>query len=393
MATALRESSDSLESSLINEPYKFDFYQAVKLLEKMYLLAQKELDRDPDKIARSGKYIRDGGAVKFKSNIDPSFPASSIDKITFPYKHGEPFEMSVNFMGLAGLSGPLPAHYTQWILDTEKDNPRNTAFRDFLDIFNNKLIHLMYRVRKKYRIGFDPRKAEDTSIAAYIFSLIGFGTEGTKKRLSINDNSLLRYTSLLAHKNRSVAGLEFILSDYFEVPMKVGTFLGKWRDIPEYQLSYLGTKGQNNILGQNVTLGYRNWDQAAKFNIRIGPLSGEQFYNFLPLKSSNLFRPLHEITKYYAGADFDFDFTFVVKASELKPTSLGDKQKCKLGWTTWIPPKKGSIYDCEYLLFIDAEEKVVIERETGERLRLGWTVWVPDEDQKLEYIEVKISGN
>lgn len=393
MASALGESADSLESALIEQSYKFDFYQAVKLLEKMYLVAQKELGNDPDKIVHSENFLRHGGAVKFKSNVDPAFPASSIDKITFPYHHGDSFEMSVNFLGLAGLSGPLPAHYTQWILDLEKENPRNTAFRDFLDIFNNKLIYLMYRIRRKYRIGFDARRSEETVVAKYILSLIGLGTEGTKKRLSINDTSLLRYTSLLAHKNHSVAGFEFILSDYFRIPVKIESFIGKWREIPNYQLSLIGSKGQNNILGQNITLGYRNWDQAAKFNVRVGPLTGEQFYKFLPLKGSDQFKPLLELTRYYAGADFDFDFTFIVRASDLHATTLGDQRQCKLGWTTWIPPKKGSIFDCEYLLFVEADNSVKMESENGERLRLGWTVWVPDEEQKLEYIEVRISRN
>ena len=138
-------------------------------------------------------------------------------------------------------------------------------------------------------------------------------------------------------------------------------------------------------------MGKRNWDQGARFNVIVGPLTADQFYSFLPIKKENNFKPLYELTRHFTGPDFEFEFTFLVKASELQPVKLGKLNRCKLGWTTWIPPIKKSIFDLERLLLIESNEEIKMELEDGEKLRLGWTVWVPDENDKLGLIEVKIA--
>ena len=255
LETTNRQPSDSLEFRLLEEPFRFDFYQAAKLLEQLYLESQKDLGKDPVKIIDSEFYKLHGGSVNFKSNISPSFPASEIEDISFPLKHGDTFEILVNFLGLAGITGPLPPHYTHWIMESEKENPKNRAFRDFLDLFNNKLIHLLYRIRKKHRVGYEQSPPEKTSIAQYVFSLLGMGTDNTRNRLSINDRALLRYASLLSQKNKSVSTLEFVLADYFNLPVKITSFMGRWREIPDYLITKVGPKGRNNILGEKLNLG------------------------------------------------------------------------------------------------------------------------------------------
>lgn len=398
----------SIKEQLLYEAYNFEFYQAVKLLEIIYLsekvdtmISSGNIDSFDGK--KVEEYLRNyfenetyrlfGGPVVFKSNINPSFPASDLERVIPPVKEGAPYGMLVNFMGVAGLSGPLPEVYTQMIINAEKDSSGNTVFKDFLDIFNNHLIYLMYKVRRKCRVEFDIRSPADTDIAGYMFSLIGMGPDALRNRLSIKDHELLYYVGLLANHNRSISGIEFILSDYLKVKVSCQPLQGNWQKISEYQQTEMGPTGRNQILGQSAILGSVVWDQNAKFLMRIGPVSEQQFIDFLPLPVARSFRPLYELTRQYIGSDMIFETVLIVNSADLKGLKLKDPVYSRLGWTSWLPLRKNSIYDYKKLFFIESKSKILLELENGKRLKLGWTVWVPDATGKIKYIEVRVNSS
>jgi len=393
LAAALRIQGSDIESLLIEESYRFEFYQAVKLLDLIYRRYLNEAGKDPDRDIHGEIFDPEMKGVRFTSNIEPVFPASEIDSITVPLNPINPYEMLVNFLGLVGITGPMPETYTQILLDMEKIDPSNRAFSDFLDIFNHRLISLLYQVRKKHRFGFEFKKPEDTSFAKYFYSLIGMGTDDLRNRLHFGEPSLLYYIGLFSNRNRSIAGLEYILSDYFNIKVVTRTFLGNWRIIEKNFVTRLGFSGQNQILGKSVTLGNRTWDQEARFEIKIGPVNVSQFIDFIPLKDSRASLPLYELTRHYSGLQYEFDYVFIIDPIELKPAVLSDEKTSRLGWTTWIPPEPGRIFDFDFLLFVETEDKLKTTLSDGTRVRLGWTVWVPDTESKKEYIEVRISSN
>jgi len=188
MGTRSRGTDSPLDRTIFNKGYSFQFFQAVKLLEILYpeqnaVGAHSEPAREP---------------VRFTSKVSLEFPVGDIDQITLPSRDGEPATMAVNIMGLAGAMGPLPAAYTELIL--ERVWKKDTALRDFLDIFNHRLVSLLYRIRKVSRIGFDFNSPQHSSVARYLYSLMGLGTAGLQYRMHVSDRALLFYTSLLARR-------------------------------------------------------------------------------------------------------------------------------------------------------------------------------------------------
>ncbi len=357
---------------LFAEGYRFDFFQAVRLLEILYspeksledegveLDAKAMIPRSAKSGATSAATVPDSEKVedfvRFKSVVGLNFPTSDISEVKVqeaapgsapkrlpeqlhdypPATAGETpiTEMSVNLMGLAGALGPLDMPATELII--ERAAKKDTAFKDFLDIFNHRLISLLYRIRKMHRIGLEDEPPGQDKISKYLFSLIGLGTDGMKGRMQVRDRSLLHYAGLFNQQPRSIVGLELILSDYFKIEVKGHQFVGQWCELDETQWTKIGeASGQNHVLGQGaVVVGTRVWDQQSKIEIRLGPLSYPQFLNLIPTGWG--YRALCDLTRFYLGDTIDVSFRLVLKGEELPLPMLGMIDEPLLGWTSWL---------------------------------------------------------
>ncbi|MCP3950909.1 MAG: type VI secretion system baseplate subunit TssG [Desulfobacterales bacterium] len=322
MGTRSRGTDSPLERTIFDKGYSFNFFQAVKLLEILYpeqnsVGAHSEPAREP---------------VRFTSRVSLEFPAGDINQIAAPDGEGDPADMAVNIMGLAGALGPLPTAYTELIL--ERVRKKDTALRDFLDIFNHRLISMFYRVRKISRIGFDFNSPQRSNVARYLYSLMGLGTAGLQQRMHVPDRALLFYTAHFARQGRSMVGLESLLCDYFGVTVKGRQFKGQYHRIADDQITMIGISGQNQILGDTATIGTRVWDQQGKFELHVGPLTAEELLVFLP--DGTAFAPLCELTRFYVGNELDFKIILIAQKGDIPTPRLGGTFNPRLGWTSWL---------------------------------------------------------
>jgi type VI secretion system protein ImpH len=303
----------------------WEFWQAVRLLEGMR-------DRQRPGARR---------AVRFSSHVGLAFPSTDIASITEPVDaDGNPVEgatprMSVHFMGLAGVMGPLPHPFTELVL--ERSSRANPALRDFLDLFNDRLLRLAYGVRKKNRIALSLSPPEGTEVARALFPLAGLGAPSLRRRMEpegVPDAGILAHAGLLAQHPRSMAGLDGMLSSYFGVRIRGRQFEGRWLPVEPDQHTRIGLGGRNNRLGSDATLGTRFWDQSAAFQLHVGPLKLAQYRAFLPGGSAH--RPLRELTRFYAGTELDFTARLVLDAGEVPSSTLKRGAEPRLGWTSWL---------------------------------------------------------
>lgn len=311
----------SVAEGLFAEAHRFDFYQAVRLLEVMFPHRKRTGEAgDPDT-----------DVVRFRSRVAFDFPPSDIDSLT-RNGGGSPAEMLVNFMGLAGAQGPLPAAVTELVYRRARQN--DPSFRDFLDIFNHRLVSLMYQARKKFRVALHTGTPDRHGFAGLLRALVGLGTPGVSDRMAVADRSLVRYAGQLSRAPRSMVGLTGILGHYFKVPVALTPFQGKWLYLDESQTTRLGRRGQNSVLGKNVVTGRRVWDQAAGAELSLGPLSRDEFDQFLP--NGGAHDELTAITRFYAGEEIDFRARLTLKASEVPTLRLGKAGGALVGHTSWL---------------------------------------------------------
>lgn len=316
-----------LDKKLFDEPYAFEFFQAVRLLEKLH----------PTASSVGGSALPKDEVVRFRSRIGLDFPSSEIQEIREvggEIPEEKRLEMLVNFMGVVGVSGVLPTHYTELVLDRVRH--RDTAMWEFFDIFTHRAVSMFYQAWAKYRfpVGYENGRSDFTS---YLFDIAGLGTKGLRGRLAVNDEALLPYVGLIAQRPHSANSVENILSDHFQTTAKIEQFSGQWLSLSADDVSKLGTA--NSTLGRSAIIGSRIWDQQSKLRVRIGPLTFKRFQAFLPSGTANA--EMRGIVKFMLGLEFDFDVQLVLSAKEVPATILTTRavRKPMLGWTTFLKTK------------------------------------------------------
>ena len=323
----------SVREELFGDASRFSFLQAVRLLEQMQLQSATRADRTRP----AEGVVPQEELVLFRHALRLDFPITDIEHFTERADPNEPHQMTVNVMGLGGSTGPLPHHVTEQLLARSTRGDR--AGRDFLDIFNHRLISLLYRARKKYRPELDPRGPKRSRVANVLFALLGLGTRGQRGRLGIKDRALLAYAGYFVTAHRPAVGLERIVEHCFDVPAKITPFVGKWQKIEEDDRTHIGFSGQNNRLGRDTVLGSRFFDQAASFELQLGPMSPAKFASFL--RGGHAFRPLVSLVRFYVREEIDFSFRLLLRKKDIQKLELTQRRHA-LGWTSWLKSRTGN---------------------------------------------------
>jgi type VI secretion system protein ImpH len=333
MAAASRRTDSSLDQVLFEEGYRFDFFEAVRLLERLY----------PAREAVGRGATPEHEVVRFRTRISLSFPPSSIYEIDAAEEEDGPAEMTVAFMGLAGLMGVLPRHYTEMLL--ERMRQKDFTLRDFFDLFNHRFLSLFYRAWEKYRFPVAYERSVQSRdrydpFSLDLFDLIGMGTGGLREQLVVDGETLLYYSGLLAQQPHSASALESLLGDFFGVAVRVQQFFGEWLKLPSENRARLTSRGDENGALGNAILGARFWDQQAKFRLCIGPMTLAQFQTLLPTEKG--LRRLVQLTRLCIGQELDFDLQLILKASEVPSCRLGkaDANGLRLGWSSWLKTRE-----------------------------------------------------
>ena len=315
-----------LEDRLFAEPYSFEFFQAVRLLRRFY----------PDQNNVGLQQPPRSEIVRFGVHTSLVFPASEIQSLE--RRPDVPPLMRVNFMGVVGPQGLLPIYYTELVM--ERIRAKDHTLRDFLDIFHHRIISLFYRVWQKYRFPVAYEQGDGDQFSQYLLSLIGLGAPALQNRQQTPDQSLLCYAGLFAQQPRTALGLELILLDYFGVPVRVEQFLGAWYSLDESsQCDLDDTSFDSQQLGFGAVVGDEIWDPQSRVRIVLGPLSLQQYLDFLP--SGSAFSPLRSLVRFYAGDEFDFEVQLILQKEQTPPCELGAEGAAapQLGWLSWSTTK------------------------------------------------------
>jgi type VI secretion system protein ImpH len=365
MPTPKRRHSTGLIDQLIENPHRFEFFQAVRLLERW--LAQQ-----PGAPVAAGVQ-RLPTAIRFRNSLSLSFPPSEIEALQVQWKGAddaegaayaarnggvaECIEITPAFMGLLGISGAMPYVYTEQIAQRELYH-KDYAARAFLDLFSNRAVALFYAGWKKSRLHLQYETDRRNRFAPMVLSLAGLGQSGLLDRLhaqegGINDESLAFFAGALQQRALSATQLQGLLSRYFKVPVRVEQFVGRWYTLPPSARTALGV-GSNGVLGRNALSGERVWQRDLRVGIHLGPLTHAMFQRFLPGAPGAV--ALRELLAMLNGVSLEFEINLHLRADAVQAVALDSARSPlagRLGWDTYAQTRAPAEDRCDVRYDID----------------------------------------
>ncbi|HET6567231.1 MAG TPA: type VI secretion system baseplate subunit TssG [Rhodothermales bacterium] len=315
-ARASRFETGDIYARLGSEGYRFDFFEAVRLLEGLY--------PDAPPIGET-PYFREE-RIRIHPNTSLLFPASDVRKVTFSDAERQRAEVMVTFMGLYGVSSPLPDFIRERIALEQDDS---APLRDFLDMFNHRLYSLFYRAWKKYRPEVGGRDATLGRESDRFLALAGLGTPRALERTTAPVEKLAHLAGRLAGRARNGEGLRTLITLILRLPAAVLENVPQW--VPIGTRPCMGQGGF--VLGASATIGERVYDESGKFRIQLGPMGLSDFVSLLP--GGKAARLLQWLVRLYAPDYLNYDVELRLKADEAQATHLGNSA-CRLGLTTFL---------------------------------------------------------
>jgi type VI secretion system protein ImpH len=278
--------------------------------------------------------------VRLIAEADPIFPANELASWTGPLDTGSRAVLGVTFFGLFGPSGALPDHYTQLIL--ERGRLKDHSLREFLNIFNHRLLCLFYQAWEKhaFAVSMETSAAAEVSVplTEALWAVIGHRLDAAKNRFSFDDDSLLYYGGLMATTRPSQENLRGCLEGFSGLPTAIEPLVGQWLMLEPEDQSRIGSFPlgvmPGNQLGIDTIAGSRVWDVENRFRIRFGPLDWKTFESHLPTGPALL--RAAELTRRMVGPQWEFDFQLLLSADEVRGARLDSSAPFHLGWNTWL---------------------------------------------------------
>jgi type VI secretion system protein ImpH len=319
------EARQELLRLLADEPHKFGFFQAVRLLEN----AHPGLPR-----VGTSLRLRDD-PIRFAQAPSLSFAPATIARFTL-VDGDKPPTLHQRFFGLFGANGPLPLHLTEYARERARRMPSDRALTRFLDMFHHRLLSLLYRAWAEAQPTVSLDRPDNDPFSRWVGSLAGYGQATLKGRDSVPDGARLASAGILGRAVHGAEGLERILNDFFRVPVRVHQWQPHWMRLPEEAHSRIGLRNAPVALGQSAVIGAKVWDCQTRFRVEIGPLTLDQYKRFLPGGES--MKRLHDWVLNYVGYELSCEMQLVLKQDEVPPVKLGAAGA--LGWTSWLGERR-----------------------------------------------------
>ena len=353
MSATQRQRQSSVATRLLDAPYRFDFFQAVRVLE-LWLKTQGK--GGPQAVAAH---------VRFENSIALSFPPSDIESLRASIPRDtdcadvdaadadadavangdtlaiERFYLTPSFMGFLGPNGTLPRHYSERLV-AHQIYQRDNGPRAFLDTYSNRAVALFYAAWKKHRLELDFESKGRDGFLPLLMSLGGLGYVSRRERLNfesegVHDESLAYYTAALRQRPMSAVYLQAVLNEHFGVGILITQFIGKWYALPHAHQSRLGQA--NAVLGSTALCGHRVWQRDLRIALQIGPLRKKDFDNFLPQQTAA--RALEQMLKILVGVTLEFEIQLILHADDIEGCDLRTvRSSGRLGLDTFVATQK-----------------------------------------------------
>jgi type VI secretion system protein ImpH len=309
----------AIKDRLLQQGERFSFFQAYRLLRLVS--------------ARAGQPQAD---LKIRPNVSLYFPGTDLSEIT--ETEAGTYRLTANFLGLYGVTSPLPNFYSEQLLDEFHEGRHSN--RDFLDIISQTIYPLFFRAWLKSRAHIRIKEFNDQRLLEIFHSFVGIN-EPLKFLSRPGFSHLLRFAGLFSQYPRSAMGLRTIVAAlYPKSQVQVIQQDEMWLRIPSDQRLKLGA--QACTLGEDSHLGSRVRSRSSNLTLTIDNVDQQLFLSLLPGQPE--FEKLVFIVRYYLLDPLHVRLKLTLRPGAARPIRLGAQSGkwSALGHDTWLVPEQSS---------------------------------------------------
>ncbi len=303
MGSETRGQAADLERRLLLEPQRFTMTQALRLLSFLNADTAEGVD------AFLRRNLR---VVPWLSLAFPPAEVVSIEKKETDGKTS--YEVVAPYYGLYSTMGALPTFYTEELLDEARED--ESVSRDFLDILNNHLYHLLYAASRHGDLAIRTVENAGRSAEFVQYSLMGQAED----TLRDPDLHALAIMDLLAQRPRSSVRLERYLAFALgRGGVCVEQCVERRAHVPKEQRCRVGLSGCR--LGIDAVVGSEVADSTGKFRVHLWDAEPGEAEKYLPGRRG--YASFRDRVERYIDAPYDFDLMLHPNGQAPSPTALG----------------------------------------------------------------------
>ena len=328
----MRDQKINLKQEVLENASRFEFFEAVRTL----CLLTKMPPQSPGNSNLENPN-------RFYAAATKNFPSGEVQKLE---REDGLIKLYTNVIGLFGPTGVLPHHDKDMVAGGEP----NLLMRDFLDIFNSRIITLFFKawMANRQDISLEMHRrgisSPEDSSTLMLLSLCGLGIPQTRNQNQFSDDVFAGSAGLLSRPVRSVSSLRRCVAAQLKVPVEVIEFVEEKIYLPrEIQTRLSLDEGGYNRLGKTAIAGESVATHRQRFEVRLGPLSRSQFESLCPYSDAEeessamprniAFRRLVDLIRSILGRPLDFDIRIEAAPEAVSPAQLGTT---RLGFDSWV---------------------------------------------------------
>ncbi|WP_193017386.1 type VI secretion system baseplate subunit TssG [Proteus sp. FME41] len=144
--------------------------------------------------------------IRFRPHRGMGFPVTEIKGIDSldQYRKSTVPSLRTTFLGLYGITSPLPTSYLD---DIAQYRDGTDSLTDFLDIFNHRLTTQFYRIWRKYSYPATFGEGGSDKTSQYLYGLIGLGIPGCANQVQSPLSRFLALLGILRLPTRTAEGI------------------------------------------------------------------------------------------------------------------------------------------------------------------------------------------
>lgn len=301
---------------------ELNFFQAIRLLEPALA---------PDHKLRFKVLNSDAFQPSFIADVSHKAQADNTRVTT----------VTVTGFGAIGMQGPVPQCYTELLQRSEvKGKNGNEDPQGFLDIFHDRLISLLYEIKKHFNPMLFNEKPEDNQLYTLFSSVCGLSMTQLFDRLPVSDAQLASFAPILANRRVDYSHLKNGLSRYLDCDINITPNQGAWKTLlEELRAKLQGNRQalsatQQQGLGKGIGLGRRYWDNQADIGVDVYLPNMERFQQLLP--GGEKHPEFRAMLSFLTDGKYQFHVRLLIDWKGIPDSKVQQKKPLRLGQAAWL---------------------------------------------------------